>query len=90
MLVKNLCKSFDDVKAVDNVSFEIEESSIFVLLGHNGAGKTTLLQMLTGNCEADTGSVQVFGRKIIADKLNAEDLEKNLNALRKCLGVCPQ
>ena len=46
--LKNLQKHYATQKAVDDVSFSIEQGSIFGLLGHNGAGKTTLLRMITG------------------------------------------
>ena len=45
--VENLSKHFGDVKAVDNVSFEVQPGEIFAFLGPNGAGKTTTIQMLT-------------------------------------------
>ena len=44
--VKNLKKYYKDVKAVDGISFDIEEGSIFALLGPNGAGKTTTVEIL--------------------------------------------
>ena len=46
--LNNLKKYFATQKAVDDISFNIEEGSIFGLLGPNGAGKTTLLRMITG------------------------------------------
>ena len=46
--VSNMTKSFGKSIAVDNLSFDMYENQIFVLLGHNGAGKTTAINMLTG------------------------------------------
>lgn len=55
--VKNLKKYYATQKAVDDISFAIEEGSIFGLLGPNGAGKTTLLRMITGIFLPDEGQV---------------------------------
>lgn len=59
--VDNLTKHYRDVRAVDGVSFSVQENGIYGLLGRNGAGKTTLMQLLTGQEFADSGSIRVFG-----------------------------
>ena len=46
--INQISKHFGDVKAVDNVSFEIQEGEFFSLLGPSGCGKTTLLRLLAG------------------------------------------
>lgn len=61
--VQNLSKSFGDLKAVDNVSFQVPEGSIFGLLGRNGAGKTTTIRMLMNILLPDTGTVNFRGIK---------------------------
>lgn len=66
--VHHLKKYFATQKAVDDVSFNIEEGSIFGLLGPNGAGKTTLIRMITGIFYPDSGDIQFNGRKF--DALN--------------------
>ena len=58
----NLRKHYATQKAVDDISFNIEEGSIFGLLGPNGAGKTTLLRMITGIFYPDSGSIIFDGR----------------------------
>jgi ABC-2 type transport system ATP-binding protein len=55
--LKNLQKQYATQKAVDDVSFSIEQGSIFGLLGPNGAGKTTLLRMITGIFYPDSGDL---------------------------------
>jgi ABC-2 type transport system ATP-binding protein len=59
----NLQKYFATQKAVDDISFNIEQGSIFGLLGPNGAGKTTLLRMITGIFYPDNGQILFNGRK---------------------------
>jgi ABC-2 type transport system ATP-binding protein len=59
-----LVKRFDDLVAVDNVSFSIAEGETFGLLGPNGAGKTTSISMVAGLLEPDAGNVVVDGTRI--------------------------
>ena len=59
----NLKKYFATQKAVDDISFDIKQGSIFGLLGPNGAGKTTLLRMITGIFYPDEGNITFNGRK---------------------------
>lgn len=65
--VEKICKNFDDLKAVDNISFEVYQGEILGLLGPNGAGKTTAIRMIMGIFEPDSGSIE-FDRKYIIDK----------------------
>jgi ABC-2 type transport system ATP-binding protein len=60
--LKNLQKHYATQKAVDDVSFSIEQGSIFGLLGPNGAGKTTLLRMITGIFYPDNGDLLFDGK----------------------------
>jgi ABC-2 type transport system ATP-binding protein len=62
--VKNLSKSFKNIKAVNNVSFSVPENSIFGLIGRNGAGKTTTIRMLMNIYQPDTGEIILRGAKI--------------------------
>ncbi|MBC7829471.1 MAG: ABC transporter ATP-binding protein [Chitinophagaceae bacterium] len=61
--VRNLKKYYATQKAVDDISFTVEQGSIFGLLGPNGAGKTTLLRMITGIFFQDEGEILLDGRK---------------------------
>jgi len=61
--VQNLKKYFANQKAVDDISFNISQGSIFGLLGPNGAGKTTLIRMITGIFFPDSGSITLNGKK---------------------------
>lgn len=59
--IKNVSKSFEKNVAVDDVSIDIPEQSIFGLLGPNGAGKTTLIRMITNILSPDSGSIFLKG-----------------------------
>lgn len=61
--LQHLKKYFSSQKAVDDISFTIQEGSIFGMLGPNGAGKTTLLRMITGIFYPDSGEVIFNGKK---------------------------
>ena len=59
--VKNLVKKFDDITAVDNISFNVEKGKIFAFLGPNGAGKTTTIKMFTTLLHPTSGKILING-----------------------------
>ncbi len=59
--IKNISKSFADILAVDRVSVNMKEDTVFGLIGTNGAGKSTVLRMVAGVLKADEGSITVDG-----------------------------
>ncbi|MBO1415277.1 ATP-binding cassette domain-containing protein [Streptomyces sp. FH025] len=59
--VRNLCKAFGGIVAVDDVSFTVEEGEIFGILGPRGAGKTTIVECLEGLRDRDDGRIEVLG-----------------------------
>jgi branched-chain amino acid transport system ATP-binding protein len=59
--VKNLTKRFGGLKAVDNVSFDVEPGEIVGLIGPNGAGKTTLFNLISGILHEDDGDIMLDG-----------------------------
>ena len=60
--IRNLCKSFKDVKAVQNVNLIVESGESVALLGPNGAGKTTLVEMIEGVQYPDSGEIHILDR----------------------------
>ena len=65
--VQNLSKSYQNLKAVDNVSFEVNSGELFGLIGPDGAGKTTLFRILTTLLIADEGKATVANLDVIKD-----------------------
>lgn len=61
---RSVSKSYDSIKAVDNLSIEIKEGSVFGLIGTNGAGKSTFLRMMAGILRCDSGAILVDGDSV--------------------------
>lgn len=59
--VKNLIKNYDQKAVVDNISFEVEEGSLFSFLGPNGAGKSTTISIICTVFRASSGDVIIDG-----------------------------
>lgn len=78
--VKNLCKSFGKVRAVDDLSMEVRQQEIFAFLGPNGAGKSTTIDILCTYLRPDAGEVVIDGYR-----LGQQDDE-----IRKIIGVIHQ
>jgi ABC-2 type transport system ATP-binding protein len=80
IVAEGLVKRFGDMTAVDGISFEIAEGSIFGLLGPNGAGKTTTISMISCLLAPDDGDIVVDGHSVRSDSAG----------VRRVLGVVPQ
>ncbi|HPS58162.1 MAG TPA: ATP-binding cassette domain-containing protein [Spirochaetota bacterium] len=78
--VKGLTRSYGDFRAVDDISFTINEGEITGLLGPNGAGKTTTLRMLSGYLKPDSGSIVFDGIDAAADPIQ----------IKKMIGYLPE
>ena len=72
--IENLKKSFKDVKAVDEISFNVREGELFAFLGVNGAGKSTTINIISGILAKDGGTVKICGNNIEtdADRIKSE------------------
>ena len=78
--VKEISKSFGEVRAVKGISFSVEQGEIFGFLGPNGAGKTTTISMLSGLLRPDSGSITIDGK----------DMNSSGREIRRIMGVIPQ
>lgn len=70
--INNLVKYYGSIKAVDDVSFRVEEGEIVGFLGPNGAGKSTTMNILTGYISATSGEVKVNGHDILEEPREAK------------------
>ncbi len=78
--VRELCRAYAELMAVDQVSFDIHSREIVGLLGHNGAGKTTIMKMLTGFLEPTSGTISVDG----------QDMALHRRAVQRRIGYLPE
>ena len=75
--IEHLCKSFGDIKAVQDLSFIVNRGELFAFLGVNGAGKSTTISMLCGQLKKDSGNILVGG----------ENVERNFEKISRKIGV---
>ena len=76
----SLTRRFDDLVAVDGVSFDVKESEVFGLVGPNGAGKSTLIKMLTTLLSPTSGTARICGF----------DIQTQSSTVRRQIGYVPQ
>ncbi len=75
--IDHLCKSFKDVKAVNDISFRVKKGELFAFLGVNGAGKSTTISIMCGQLKKDSGEVLV----------NGMDTTKQIDQIKGQIGV---
>lgn len=75
--VTNLSKSYDGLKAVNSISFSVEQNEVFGILGPNGAGKTTAIEMIEGLRTIDKGDIEI----------NGIDVDQHPNAAKGIIGI---
>ena len=96
--IKNLTKSYNGVKVVDNISLKVNDGEIFAFIGHNGAGKTTTIKSIVGINNFDSGEIFINGKSIVKDAVNAKkeisyvpdnpDLYENMKAIDFINFIC--
>src|SRR5690554_1504219 len=80
VVIKNLKKSYENIEAVNGVSFEVYPEEIFGLIGPDGAGKTTLMRILVSLIDSDEGDVFFKGKSV----------KENVKFVRSKIGYMPQ
>ena len=96
--IKNLTKSYNGVKVVDNISLKVNDGEIFAFIGHNGAGKTTTIKSIVGINNFDSGEIFINGKSIVKDAVNTKkeiayvpdnpDLYENMKAIDFINFIC--
>jgi len=78
--VDSLRKVYNNLVAVDNISFKVKKGEVFAFLGPNGAGKTTTVEMIESIRKPASGSIKILG----------QDISTSFNALKEKIGILPQ
>lgn len=85
--VRNLRKVYENVLALDDVSFEVSEGEAFAFLGPNGAGKTTTIKILMGFIYPDLGYAKIFGKDVFR---HGKEIRKRIGYLPEEMGFYDQ
>lgn len=88
LVLKDICKEFPGVKALNNVSLELYPGEVHALLGENGAGKSTLMKIISGIIEPDSGEMYLDGRKV-QFKSPKEAMEAGIALVHQELSLVP-
>ena len=76
--VKNLSKSYKNLKAIDDLSFDVYEGEILGLLGPNGSGKSTTINCILNLLEFEKGTIKIFGKEM---KPDAYDIKRDIGVI---------
>lgn len=79
--VTNISKTFDEIKALNSIEFNLMKNEIHGLVGHNGSGKSTFLKIVAGLLEADSGTIEVDNKNYNHNKWNVKLAKKHGIAL---------
>ena len=82
--IKNLTKEYKNIKAVDNLSFSVDEGEILGLLGPNGSGKTTTINSILSLLNYNKGTIKIFGKEM---KPDAYDLKSKIGVVFQEIAV---
>ena len=96
--IKNLIKSYGNKRAVDDISFTVNDGEIFAFIGHNGAGKTTTIKSIVGINDFDSGDILINGKSIRKNTIECKkqlayvpdnpDLYENMKAIDYINFIC--
>lgn len=90
LTMKNICKNFPGVQALQNVNFTLHEGEIHALMGENGAGKSTLIKVLTGVHYKDAGEIYIKGMdKPVNIKSPQEAQKLGISTVYQEITLCP-
>lgn len=76
--IEHLCKSYGDLKAVNDLSFRVKKGQLFAFLGVNGAGKSTTISMICGQLKKDSGEIVIDGKQLAG---SADDIKRMIGVV---------
>ena len=79
--VKDICKYYPGVKALDGVNFEVKRGEVHAICGENGAGKSTFIKILTGANEPTSGTIEFNGKEYAKLNLKGYEYENKIQNL---------
>ncbi len=89
LVLKQVCKEFPGVKALNNVDFSLRKGEVHALVGENGAGKSTLMKILSGAYAKDNGTIEFDGKEVeipspkASEKLGIAIIYQELNLINR-------
>ena len=96
--IKNVTKKYNGIPAIDRISFNVDNGTIFAFIGHNGAGKTTTIKSIVGINDFDSGEILINGisikdnpvqaKKIMAYVPDNPDLYENMKGIDFINFIC--
>ena len=96
--IKNVAKSYNEKKAIDNISFTVNDGEIFAFIGHNGAGETTTIKSIVGINDFESGDILINGKSIKTQTIECKkqiayvpdnpDLYENMKAIDFINFIC--
>jgi branched-chain amino acid transport system ATP-binding protein len=88
--VRGVSIAFGGVKAIQDLSFDVQQGTVHAIIGPNGAGKTTLINLVTGIYAPDSGSIELFGQevaRIAPERLARAGLGRTFQNLQVCMNM---
>ena len=86
--LRNICKFFPGVRALDQVDFTLRSGEIHALMGENGAGKSTLIKVLTGVYPKDEGTIRLDG-ETVQIRTTQDALKAGISTVYQEITLCP-
>ncbi|MBV2143178.1 ABC transporter ATP-binding protein [Falsochrobactrum sp. TDYN1] len=89
LVLSGISRQFGSVRALDNISIEIQPGEIVCLVGHSGCGKTSLLRIIAGIDAPDSGSLAMYGKTLVAPSVFVEPEKRNIGVVFQDYALFP-
>ncbi len=81
LTLSGICRQFGTVRAVDDVSLDVQPGEIICLVGHSGCGKTSLLRIVAGIDAPDEGQLTMSGKTLVSSSIFVEPEKRNIGVV---------